>query len=409
MEALMSAVKYWIWLASRYGVGRRSVKRILEKFSDAENIYFARESDYRDIGLAPAEMRSLTDKDLSPARKIIETCGKLNIGILTYGDPLYPERLKNIFDPPAVLYYRGVMPVIDEEPVVGMVGTRKCTEYGYRTAERIGYEYARLGGVVATGLAKGVDTAAAKGALLAGGTVIGVIGCGLDTVYPPENAGLFCDVARSGVIISEFVPGTPPRRQNFPQRNRIISGISVGTTVIEAPDSSGALITAEAALEQGRDVFAVPGNVDTKSCVGSNKLLREGAAALMSGRDLVEVYIGQFPDKLSLVKNAEPMALEGKMSENEIKCGEKCPEQYEKEIDKDEIMEYIDLMTARGALSEDETAVLRAISNETAHIDEIIEKTGLRAGSALAALTILEIKGIVSQSEGKKFSFTPLK
>lgn len=406
----MAELKYWIWLASRRGVGRKSATRLLDIFNTPEKLYFAREIEYKAAGLTPMEISSLSDKDLATANKAIEDCRRMNFGIISYEDAMYPERLRNIYDPPLVLYYKGGLPFIDDEAVVAIVGTRTCTDYGVKTAERIGYEFAVSGGVVVTGLARGIDSAAAHGALKAGGRVIGVVGNGLDIVYPPDNIDLYRAVEATGAIISEYAPGTPPRAANFPQRNRIISGLSLGVVVVEAPKASGSLITASLALEQGRDVFAVPGNIDAAACLGSNQLLKDGAGTLTSGWDLVGEYIGMFPDRLSLPSRKTQAPQEAvceiapaKASGKAAKRGDKVEKERKKEIDKDEILEYIDLVTEREALSEHEALILRAILNKVAHIDEIIETSGLDAPKALAALTMLEIKGVVSQTEGKKF------
>jgi DNA processing protein len=215
---------------------------------------------------------------------------------MTLHDGDYPARLTNIPDPPLVLYIRGRLPALDEEAAVAVVGTRSCTPYGLKAAERIGYELARHGCLVVSGLARGIDSAAAKGTLRAGGRVVGVVGSGLDIVYPPENKKLFDDVAAVGAIVSEYPPGSPAAPRHIPQRNTVMSGLSVGVTVIEAPEKSGALITATHALEQGRDVFAIPGNVDSPACKGSNNLLREGAVLVTTGREIAEEYAALFPD-----------------------------------------------------------------------------------------------------------------
>ena len=253
-------LKYWVWLAELPGLRSQPRLALLRHFGSPENIFFA---DREELLLAedvpPAQAELALNRDLSAADRILADCQRLGQRILTLQDAEYPQRLRNIFDPPLVLYVRGRMPAIDEEAAIAVVGTRKCTPYGVASAERLSQELASGGAVVVTGLARGVDTAAARGALRAGGTVVGVTGGGLDVVYPPENGDLYDDVASAGVLLSEYPPGSPPDKTHFPVRNRIMSGLSVAALIVEAPERSGALITARLALDQGRDVYAVPG------------------------------------------------------------------------------------------------------------------------------------------------------
>jgi DNA processing protein len=264
---IMAALKYWVWLASLQSVRTVTLKRLVDWFGSPELVFFADDKTYEEIpGLLKQEIAALSEKNLHDAKKTLDDCETYGFRIMTLHDGDYPARLKNIPDPPLVLYIRGRLPALDEEAAVAVVGTRSCTPYGLKAAERIGYELARHGCLVVSGLARGIDSAAAKGTLRAGGRVVGVVGSGLDIVYPPENKKLFDDVAAVGAIVSEYPPGSPAAPGHFPQRNRVMSGLSGGVTVIEAPEKSGALITATHALEQGRDVFAIPGNVDSPAC-----------------------------------------------------------------------------------------------------------------------------------------------
>ena len=409
----MSELKYWVWLSTRAGIRPQQVCELLRRFSSPEDVYFARDGEYeKTIGRG---VPSLSDKNLSGARQIIDECRDKNIGIVTVGDAQYPARLRNIFDAPAVLYVKGHLPQIDDEAAVSIVGTRSCTPYGIKTAERISYEVTRAGGLVVTGLARGIDSAAARGALRAGGSVIGVLGCGIDIIYPPSNAAIFADVETVGAIISEYPPGTSPSRTTFPARNRIMSGISLGVVVIEAPERSGALITAGHALEQGRDVFAVPGNIDSASCVGSNALLKEGAIAVTSGWDIVEEYRHLFPHKLGRAPSLVPLdgdqekkLVDGEMEhvpqqKNAKKTTYTPQKETKKPIDNEKTEDYIVLSVNASDLSPDEAAVVSAIGPESTHIDDIIESTGMSAGEVSAALTMLEIEGFVTQEAGKRF------
>lgn len=421
----MSALKYWLWLATR-GALRRDTLTLLDHFGEPDDIYFASERDYRHVletGFEP-----FLNKSMAAPRKIARTCEENAYTILTLRDTQYPAHLKNIFDPPLVLYVRGRLPDLDERPVIAMVGTRSCTPYGIVAAEKLGYEVAKYGGVVVTGMARGIDSAAARGALRAGGTVIGVLGCGPDIVYPKSNELLFEDVATVGALITEFPPGTPPIGSNFPIRNRVMSGVSTGVVVIEAPERSGALITAALALEQGRDVFAVPGNIDAPSCRGSNALLKEGAGPALNGWDIMSVYADLYPDAVKAPDCVRLTKLDPGMAEkltetetgHEPKRGREkkrraparpsdgakksapAEETTKKDIDNGSGPVYIDILIDPKALSPEERAVLDRLDSRL-HIDELIVKTGLPPQAVMAALTMLEIQGAVTQEPGKYF------
>ena len=290
---------HWIWLSIREHVSDRMKVELVRRFQDPEEIYFANSDSFRQVeGLRAEGVASLLDKNLQPAQKILRDCQRENLGILTFQDAAYPARLKNIPDPPVVLYYKGKLPDFDSYPAIGVVGTRKASAYGMNVAKKMGYQIARCGGIVVSGMAYGIDGMATQGALMADMPTVGVLGCGADIVYPRSNRKLFEDMQQYGCLLSEFVPGTPPAGFNFPRRNRIISGLSCGVLVVEAPEKSGALITAQAALDQGRDVFVVPGNIDVDTFVGSNRLLRSGAIAVGSGWDLMSEYEMQYPDTI---------------------------------------------------------------------------------------------------------------
>ncbi|MDR0862889.1 MAG: DNA-processing protein DprA [Oscillospiraceae bacterium] len=421
----MASLKYWVWLADC--VGASAASRLLERFGEPEQIYFAQDSEYRGVpDLSQRDLKNLADKRLSSANLVLASCTEHGYRILTIQDAEYPVRLRNIPDPPVVLYIRGRLPVMDEEAAIAVVGTRDCTPYGISLAEKTCYELARRGLVVVTGLARGVDSAAAKGALRGGGVVVGVLGCGLDVVYPAENGALFDDVAATGAIISEYAPSTPVNGSNFPVRNRIMSGISVGVAVIEAPLRSGALITANRALEQGRDVFALPGNVGVATSEGTNKLIQDGAYPFMSADDIAREYVALFPDKIRGM-NARGVPLDPKLAKRMVEAMTenrshdaivRAP--AKKEIDNEQSLEYIDVNNLDKPspdvnlileqVEPEEQPIIRAIDQigrgNSAHIDEIIEQCGIPASDALAALTMLEISGYVTQTDGKYFSLS---
>lgn len=391
----MAALKYWLWLTELRGLRRQTRQALLEHFGSPEDVYYA---DPQEIllteGITREQAGRLQDKSLDRAERILEDCQRGNFRILTLQDADYPVRLRNIYDPPCVLYIRGRLPVIDEEVAVAVVGTRECSPYGTACAEKLGGQLAAAGAVVVTGLARGIDSDAARGALRAGGRVIGVLGCGLDMVYPPENRRLNEDVAASGALISEYPPQTGPLKANFPARNRIISGLALATLVVEAPEVSGALITAGTALEQSRDVYAVPGPIDAPTSRGCNRLIQSGAGLVTDGWDILRDYVDRYPGKLR-EENArrEPPKVPGyqRRTEETQEPAKKLPE-------------LLSLSRDGGALTEDQICILRALTDEPMLVDDLIEATQLPARRVLSALTLLEIDRYVLQSPGKRYA-----
>ena len=372
----MSSQRYWVWLATLGGVGTVTTATLIDHFGSPDKVFEAGANEYRDVeGVSATDITRLMNKNLDIADTALSSCNKIGCRVMTLHDADYPERLRNIYNPPIVLYIKGDLPHIDEEPVVAIAGTRRCTPYGVSVADKIGCRLAQCGLTVVTGLAKGVDSAATRGALRSGNCmrrVVGVVGSGLDIVYPKENKALFDDVIRNGAIISEYAPGTPPLPWHFPARNRILSGLSLGVAIIEAPKRSGALITASRALEQGRDVFSLPGNVDARNNEGSNALLRDGAIPIMSGDDIISEYAELYPDKI------------------DTKIVGTCPKKW---VDNKPSVEYIDLATITDAQGGDERVVVKTIGADTLATDDIIIIAGLSAPRVLSALTILEING----------------
>ena len=279
---------YWLWLANRPNVSDGVKCALMRQFSDPQDVYFASEEELRQVpGMTRQALEALKGRDLEEAEKILEDCARLNIQVLTMKDDRYPQRLRGIYDAPVLLYYKGTLPELDRLASVGVVGTRKPSVYGLQMAQRMGAALASGGALVVSGLAEGIDGAAMLGALNPGVAAVGVLGCGADVVYPKSNRELFLQTECQGCILTEYAPGTPPHGWNFPRRNRIISGLSCGVGVVEAPEKSGALLTARMALDQGRDVFVIPGNVDMPGFVGSNRLLRDGAIAVSTGEDVL--------------------------------------------------------------------------------------------------------------------------
>ena len=412
-------IVHWIWLATRPNISDRIKVELVRHFQDPESIYFADSDSYRDVeGLSAEGIEALKDKNTRKAEEIMDTCHRENIGILTYRDAAYPARLKNISDPPLVFYYKGRLLDFDGQPMIGVVGTRSASPYGLTAAKRLGYQIAACGGCVVSGMAYGIDGMAMRGALTAGGTVVGVLGCGADMIYPVSNRALFADTESYGCILTEFPPGTPPLARNFPKRKRIISGLSCGVLVVEAPEKSGALITARLAADQGRDVFVVPGNIDVATFVGSNRLLRDGAIAVSHGWDIMSEYEALFPGRVR--KNTEgnrqvaypDEVTSGAEAEKEVrKVAQKPalpskkklrkPEKDKKVIDKADSSSYSDLNDILPKLSADEQTIVAAISGEVL-VDDVIAATGLPVSKVLASLTLLEVKGAVKRLPGKR-------
>ena len=407
---------HWIWLATR-PMHDREKRLALEHFHDPEDIYFASADGYSHVpGLSEDAITALRDKDLLPAEQVLSDCARGKIHILTFRDGAYPARLKNISDPPMVLYYKGTLPDFDGMPVIGVVGTRKASLYGMTAAKRLGYQIGRCGGMVVSGAASGIDGVAMQGALTADAPVVGILGCGVDVVYPQSNKGLFADTERHGCLISEFVPGTPPYKWNFPKRNRIISGISDGVLVVEAPEKSGALITARQALEQGRDVFVVPGNIDVPSCAGSNALLRDGAIMVSSGWEVLSEYRHLYPDRIrrdngpgrqtayadEVAKQEFPGAKVAQKADIPRNGGEKAEPKKKKVIDNAETSAYSDGCEPIPNLNPSEQAIMDRLMEGECLVDDVIAATGLPSGQVLAALTMLEVKGVVKMLPGRR-------
>lgn len=413
---------HWIWFAHRPGLTDRIKRTLLQHFQDPEELYFADSGAFDHIeGLTPEMKEALQEKSLAAAEETLEICRREQIHLLTIRDAAYPVRLKNIADPPVLLYYRGTLPDFDGNPVIGVVGTRKASAYGLTTAKRMGYQIGRCGGVVVSGMAYGIDGLAMSGALTAGGAVVGVLGCGADIVYPPSNRALFRDTEAYGCILSEFAPGTPPLHYHFPRRNRIIAGLSCGVLVVEAPVKSGALITARQALDQGRDVFVVPGNIDVPTFEGSNQLLRDGAIPVFSGWDVVSEYQALYPDKIrkdntpvhqtaypdEVRQAAEEEKWNTKVAQNVTLPKKKrysVEKRHKKSIDKPASSPYIDVNDKVPRLSADESAIVDSLRSGERLVDDVIAETGMTTGKLLAALTMLELKGVIRRLPGKRVS-----
>jgi len=406
-------LRYWIWLNTRANLGSVGIQALWRHFGSVEEIYLADQIDYTAVeGLNIRALKSLCDKKLAGADEILGQCDAAHLRVLTYQDAAYPNRLRALDDPPHVLYYSGTLPDFDNEPVIGMVGARSASAYGLLCAKRIAFQIASCGGIVVSGGARGIDTMSLTGALSAGRPVIAVLGCGADVVYPRGNEGLFSDIRACGCVLSEYQPGTQPLPQNFPVRNRIISGLSVGVVVVEASRRSGALITARHALEQGRDVFAIPGNIGLDYCAGSNQLLKDGAILAESGWDVMREYEELYPQKIRRRTLGENLSLTGEESRaasdsphHRVASDSPEPRAFDgKDVDNPEHKDYIDVQAVIGSLSRDEAAIVTALSEKPMYVDDLIEACQLSTSSVLASLTLLEVRGLVQRLPARRFS-----
>lgn len=358
----MSKSKYYIWLGLIPGIGAKTIIRLKEYLGGVENIWKASESDLFGIpGINKYLTQILDSKYRDNAEKYMHKLKGAGIRLVSIDDEEYPDNLRSIYEPPQVLHVRGEIR-INKYKAVAIVGSRKATCYGTDMAKNLAYELASRGIAVVSGMARGVDTFAHKGAVEAGGKTIAVMGCGVDVAYPPENSQLIEKVCKSGAVISEYGVGVKPFPLNFPARNRIISGLSIGVVVIEAGEKSGSLITADLALEQGREVFAVPGNADSSFSKGTNSLIKQGAKLVTSVEDILEEF--------------EEM--------KGLKIKEKEPQQI-----KD--------------LNEDERKIIESFDEGSTHIDTLSRKTGYTVQRINAVLMMLELKGIIKQLPGKFF------
>lgn len=386
---------YWLWFSLLPDLSGRQKMMLLERIPDPEDIY--RLEQYEDLELTPEQEQALSNKDLHQAQTIEKICMRKGIGILAFSDERYPDRLRNIDSPPLVLYYKGVLPDFDRQPAIGIVGTRKASAYGLNTARQFGKQIALSGGVVVSGGAAGVDSMALQGARESDGQTVTVLGCGVDITYPAKNRRLFMDLTENGCLLSEYIPGDGPERWHFPARNRIISGLSNGVLIVEAPVKSGALITAKDALEQGRDVYVVPGNIDIPTCQGSNALLREGAVAAFSGWDILKEYQMLYPETVKEHKPLPPKA--------EIKAAQEAqlPQADKKGIDKQPTAAYSGKDNNR-ALTSEEESILACLDVRPKPVDDVIAQVGEPASRVLSVLTKLALKGMVINHPGRLVS-----
>jgi DNA processing protein len=356
--------RYLLALTYVEDIGPVTIKKLVHRFGSAQNVFAVSLKELMQVEGVHNRKALKGIKEFSRWTEVerdLEKAASEGARIVFQDESGFPPGLANLPDAPLYVYMKGdVRP--EDRFAVAVVGTRTPTHYGTSMAESISSDLARMGITVVSGLARGVDTAAHKGALKAGGRTIGVMGSGIDVPYPPENKALMGNIAASGCVISEFAPGTPPNRENFPRRNRIISGLSLGVLVVEAAKDSGSLITASIALEQGKEVFSVPGNITSVHSKGTNDLIKQGARMVTCAQDILEELA---PVLRGFIARPKERVIP--------------------------------------SLTEEEKSVVGALGPEPRHVDEISRELGLRAASVLGVLLTLELKGVVKQAAGKKF------
>lgn len=390
------AAEYWIWLQAVLGYGNSAAGRVISQYGTAENFYKAPDSEKivrcRLSKSQTARLHSVPRKEIA---KIIKDSAKSGISIITPEDAVYPERLLNITDPPAVLYVKGSRYDFNGNPAVAIVGPRKISDYGAGCGRVIANTLVSCGFTVVSGGAVGGDSAAHNGAIEAGGYTIGVLGCGIETDYLKVNAKLRENITHYGCLVSEYPPYAKVTRGSFPKRNRIISGLSNAVVVLEGNAESGTLITARHALEQGRDVFVIPGSPTLPQYEGSNRLIVDGARPLLNVNDIINEYISLYPDKIHspecnipVYKNQKPHYTE-RVTYETTEFGE------QRAVAKPDT----------SMLSEQATAVLKVFEtfSDSFTPDDAVESTELSAGTVLGAVTELEICGFIEALPGGRY------
>ena len=399
----MAELKYWLWLTTRTGLGAVGALSVLDCFTTPERAYYGEREDYDVLNLPPFVKNSLMDKSMDEANRILGECDRLGIRIMTFQDADYPQRLRQIADPPVILYIKGKSFHFDEEAAIGVVGARKSSVKSRERAERFGMELASSGALVVSGIAEGIDSSAITGALRGGGPVVSLLAGGADKIFPRESRFLYEDVAAAGALISEYPPGTPHKGDHFNPRNRILSGLSLGVLAVECEPAGGTMLTVNHALNQGREVFAVPIGLDEQSARGTNRLIHDCKAKLVeNARDILEDFVDLFPAKLSALAPLSPEVARARLSgEDKPQAVQKAPkEQKEAPAPSREVVPR-DQQKSR--FTDDELAILAAASKAALTADEVVEKTQIPAKRVLSALTMLQLQGAVEERPGRRY------
>lgn len=376
-------MKSWLALKRVEGLGNIGIRNLLDAFSSPEEIFQASQDR---LNAVPGVGKTISDRIRSfsawaEIEKEWDQLRRLNIAVVTCRAPLFPPLLQNIYDAPVLLYVKGILN--PREITLAMVGSRQASPYGKFTTEKLARELSLRGITIVSGMARGIDASAHRGALAAGGRTVAVLGSGLDMIYPPEHKDLYQAIADNGAVISEYPPGTPPNAPNFPARNRIISGMSLGVVVVEASDKSGSLITARIALEQGREVIAVPGSIDAPGSRGTHRLIKEGAALAENSEDILSLILPQaanylVDDQQRSMKSVSSSQVAAVRKQNEEK-------------------------PAPQNLSGNEAILYDTMGEAPIHIDAIIQASRLKPAEVIQILLSLELNGIIHQMPGKMY------
>jgi DNA processing protein len=363
----------WIALNMVRGVGPRTANQLLKQFGSPAQIFAASRLALETAGLSPETIRELHDSEiLAKAGAEIERLEELGIDVVTVEDEGYPPLLREIHDPPIALYLRGNLLRASRQPCLAVVGSRRSSTYGINAAISLSRELAEHGLTIVSGMARGIDAAAHRGALEGGGMTIAVVGTGLESTYPKEHKNLEDEIVANGALVSEFPLGTPPLPQNFPYRNRVLSGLSLGVLIVEAAEHSGSLITARLAGEQGREVFAVPGNITSQTSFGPNYLIKDGAKLVQHWRDVVDELPRAIREGILGVKPAGDAERQQVFEQVQLSEGEQ---------------KILDLLTAHAP----------------SHIDQLMISCQMNTSDLMMALLGLEMKDRIRQLPGKSF------
>jgi DNA processing protein len=374
----MDNLIYWVWLSLNTSPNNKMIRKLLLETGDPRTIYFMDEDKLNKIPyLNEYSILKLLNKDIDEAKKIIEKCETNNYNIICYADEYYPDRLRNIEDFPIVLYHRGHKFKFDDLLCISVVGTRKASGYGIQAAKMISRELAHNKVLVISGMALGIDAAAHSGAMSIDKPTVAVLGSGIDVIAPKTNSYLYEYMLSNGAIYSEYPPGTQGWPNNYPERNRIISALSLGVLVVEAEEISGALITAECALRQGKDVFAVPNSIENIKAKGTHKLIKDGAILTTCAADILNEYKGMYIDEEDISTFDE--------------------QEYNEEFLADDFIEKFEDLTPM------EKEIARTMGKKEITPDEIAEKSDIPIHYVLSSLTILEIKGVIKSSSGQGY------
>ena len=402
-ERMNNSTPYWIWIQQAVGQGSSAIPRLLSAFSSPEEIYAADRLELQRAGVTGKPLECLCRKNIDAMYRIAERCEKMG-WILTPEDVGYPASLRQLFSPPLVLYGKGFLPNTDtvSVPPIAMVGTRKCTEYGAKAAGGIAAGLAAAGSIVISGGAMGIDRAAHQGALYAGGRTVAVQACGLDVEYPAPNRSLrHRIVEEGGAVITEYLPGTQAFANHFQVRNRLISGLAWGVCVVEAPERSGALITARHAREQGRDVFVVPGNITSAESVGSNELIKDGAALVTRASEILREYQVRSGGALQEEEADRAQAAYGEYVLRDRPVQEVRSAQ--RVADGSRVQISYPCPDSAGELAK---TVYGLLKEEPLTAEELCSISGIPASKFFSAMTELELYGCARSYPGKRYSKT---